>query len=168
MKPLLIIVMLVLVGVLVFVQTRPKTEPASPPSPSIQAGAAAWQGDIPEGTTLVPKGQARLNVQPMRRTDGNKVYLDFHITEEHGYMVDGVRVEFWYRYKDDDSDAWIEDSKRVDFFIRERLPFNETLVASTVLLNEEFEHLKLDLAATTTENWQVRIVDYNRAMQRAP
>jgi hypothetical protein len=168
MKPLLLLLVLLLgVGVYMLLVKEDPNAKSGPAQPVTQ-GVPIWEQPIPDGTELVDKKDVRLNVRAERRDANNKNLLDFHITEEHGYMVDGARVEFWYRFKDEDTDEWIEDSNRISHFIRDRLPFNDTLVTSTVLRPIEFRDLGADLATTTTENWGVRIIDFSRAMRKKP
>jgi len=177
--PIIIVLGLIVVGFVVyFVFVRDKgpqmttefsaiAEKAKVSDTSAAEGdTAPWEQDIPAGTKLVEKDAAppKLNVVAARRDEGAHSLLEFEISEEHGYMVDGILLEFWYRKKNEETGEWVKDSKRVGFFIKQRLGFNETIVDSTPLLDIEFEHLGIDLAATTTENWQARVVNYTRAM----
>lgn len=167
MKPLILIALL-LVGILLYTMLRTEPAPAPTAAPKLTQGDAIWDQPLPEGTEQLPEGAARVHVAVARRNEGGKNYLDFQLSEEHGYMVDGVRVEFWFRFKDEDTGEWIEDTNRIDHLIRERIPFNETLVSSTVLLDLDFRDQGIDLASTTTENWGARVVNYSRAMRRIP
>ena len=143
-------------------------EPSEPEQPESKATmhVPIWNQPIPAGTELLPDGTGKVNVTARRRTNGQQNLIEFEISEEHGYMVDGINLEFWYRFKDKDTGEWVDDTKMIGFFVKDRLPFNETLVPSTALLPIEFKHLGADLAASTAENWGVRVVDYHRAMKR--
>jgi hypothetical protein len=166
MKALLLLTLLIVAGVFLYMSFAPVPVPAPTPTPAAQQGDAAWQAPIPEGTELLPDGQARLHVRPVRSNENGKVLLEFHITEENGYMVDGIRVQFWPRLTNEATGERVDSPQRVDYFIRERLEFNDTLVASTALLEAEYEGLDIDLAATDSDDWGARVVGYVRAMRR--
>ena len=143
-----------------------KESKVMPEGPSEEEKTPLWEKEIPEGTKLV-EGDApppKLNVVASRRNEGPHSLLEFQVSEEHGYMVDGILLQFWYHEKDAETGEWIEDSKRIGYFVKKRLGFNETVVDSTPLLDVEFQHLGIDLSATTTENWLVSVASYARAM----
>ncbi|MCB9849527.1 MAG: hypothetical protein H6817_02345 [Phycisphaerales bacterium] len=171
MKPLILIVLLVaaVAGYLVFTSGSGSNPTTTAPQGSAQPTNALpiWQQPLPPNTELVPEGQAKLHVEVVRRNENNKAYLDFNISEEHGYMVDGVQVEFWFRFKDEDSGEWIESTNRNVFFVRERVPANETLVASTILRDMDYRNEGIDLPATVSEDWGARILEYTRAIMPA-
>ncbi|HNO77891.1 MAG TPA: hypothetical protein PKN33_07500 [Phycisphaerae bacterium] len=125
-----------------------------------------WEQPLPDNVKLVESGLAKINVKPVRRNEGERRMLDFHITEEHGYMVDGITVQFWYRFKDPESGDIIDDPHKVNYFVKDRLEANETLVQSTPLLELEFKHLGNErVTASTDENWVTRVIKYSRAME---
>jgi len=142
-------------------------EPSEPEQTESQATTHVpiWNQPIPAGTELLPDGAGKIGVTVRRRTNGQQNLIEFELSEEHGYMVDGINIEFWYRFKDTDTGEWVDDTKKIGFFVKDRLPFNETIVLATALLPIEFKHLGADLAASTGENWGARVVDYHRAMK---
>ncbi len=164
---ILLVVLVVLLGVAGYVAYVGKdAKPEVVPSEAV-VNTPLWQQPIPEGAKLVEEGLAKIHVKPVRRNEGNRNWMDFHITEEHGYMVDGITVRFWYRFKDKESGDWIDDVRKIDYFVKKRLGFNETLVESTPLMTLEFEHLGPEVAVSTGENWNVQVVKYSRAMEPA-
>ena len=165
MKGLLVIlVILVVVFVVVTLTGEDAEQAASAPAPE---NLPIWRQPIPPGTRLVDSADVDLNIEATRRDKGTQTLLEFRITEEHGYMVDGIRLNFWYRFQDDETGEWIDDPNEVEHFIKTRLGFNETLVDSTPLLDVEFRHLGSDLATSTTKDWGVRLVSIVRAMEPA-
>lgn len=161
-------VLLLLVGVLLYVTLGPKPAPSPTPTPVGEQSKLPWDQPAPAGTEPVANGDVRLHVSAERRNENGRINLDFHVTEEHGYMVDGVRLYFWYRFKDEDSGEWVDDALRIDHLIRDRLGCNETLVASTIILDAEYRDRGIDLAATTSENWGVQVIGFARAMRCTP
>lgn len=135
------------------------------PTESPEIHTPIFEQPIPAGTELVTDGSVKLNVQHRRVTNGSQEKLEFTITEEHGYAVDGTHLAFWYRSKNDKGE-WVDDPKEIGFFVKDRLGFNDTLTVSTALIPLEFEHLGIDLGATTDENWGVRVKDPGRVMKK--
>ncbi len=161
MKVLIVIlVALLAVGGYVYVQNQspPPPTPTSAPAP-----IPVWQQPLPDNMQKVDEGNVDISITPVRVNKGKQAVLEFHITEKHGYMVDGIKLRFWYKFKDEDSGEWIEDTKKISHFVNKRLEPNETLIDSTVLIEAEFKHLAIDLTATATENWSVEFEDYMRA-----
>jgi hypothetical protein len=143
-----------------------KSDAPMQPTPSPKINTPIWEQPIPEGMTLLPEdAPVKLRIKWERVNRGSQARIEFHITEESGYMVDGVELIFWYRSKND-AGEWVEDGRPVNFFVPDRLMPGETVVTSTPLLHAEFVHLNTDLAATTTENWLAEIVGYRRAMEK--
>jgi len=168
MKALVLLVLL-LVGVGLYMFLKPANSAApnnatNTPSSHTQV-VPIWEQDVPDDMEVVAEGEAVVHVRPVRRNANGKPYMDLHLTEEHGYAVDGIQVQFWYQFKDEDTGELIEDPKKVTFFIKDRLPANETLVASTVLLPVEFRNSGIDLPTTTTEDWGAKVIAIKRAMK---
>ncbi len=163
---ILIGVLAVLLGAAVYMtMTGTSSTPEAAPQQT-ESNVPLWQQPIPEGTKLVESGLAKINVKPVRRNEGDRCVMDFHVTEEHGYMVDGITVKFWYKFKDAESGDVIEDPHTINYYIKGRLGFNETLVESTPLLDLEFNHLNFDeVRASTGDNWGTSVVKYARAME---
>jgi hypothetical protein len=163
---ILIAVLALLLGVAAYVTLTAKDVKDDVPAGQVQSQVPIWQQPIPEGTKLVESGLAKINVKPVRRNEGDRYWMEFHVTEEHGYMVDGITVQFWYRFKDAESGDMIDDPHKVGYFVKGRLGFNETLVESTPLLDLEFEHLGRErLEASTGANWGTKVIKYSRAME---
>ncbi len=163
----LVVILIVLVIAFVYV-TRTEKSPQDMPEPvGEDTKQGYWEKPIPEGTRLVTDRTPKFNVEVVRRNEGTQPVLEFHITEEHGFMVDGISVEFWFRFKDDDTGEWIDDTKTIKYLCRARLGFNETLVDKTVLLDTEFQHLGIDLLSTTSDNWGAQVVEWMRVMEPA-
>jgi hypothetical protein len=160
-----IVLILALVGALVYQNTQSKQ--AAAPTPTPQLNTPEWDSGIPANAKEVKGRTPKINVVTVRRNNGTQSVLEFHITEEHGYMVDAIQLRFNYRFQDPETGDWIQDPKRIDYFVNQRLGFNETLVANTVLLDMEFQHLGIDLSATTTENWEVEVIGFGRVMEPA-
>lgn len=149
-----------------FACDKSKQAATEPPSPT--TAPPVWEEPIPAGWTEIKDKPVNVKVDWVRTNKGQQNILEFHLTEEHGYAVDGVNLEFWYRFKSEKGDEWVDDAKRVGFFVRERLMPKQTLVASTVLLPIEFKHIGPDLAASTRDNWGVECVGHLRAMEPGP
>ncbi|GJM25754.1 MAG: hypothetical protein DHS20C16_21690 [Phycisphaerae bacterium] len=163
---ILIAVLALLLGVAAYVTLTARDVEDDVPTGQVQSNIPIWRQPIPEGAKLVESGLAKINVKPVRRNEGDRYKIDFHVTEEHGYMVDGITVQFWYRFKDSESGDVIDDPHKVNYFVKGRLGFNETLVESTPLTDLEFEHLGRErLGASTGENWGTKVVKYARAME---
>ncbi len=164
---ILIPVLAVLLGVFAYIKFAMEDAPQEEDSPPAQSVVPIWQQPIPQGTKLVEAGLAKINVKLVRRNEGDRYWMDFHVTEEHGYMVDGITVQFWYRFQDEESGDIIADPHKVNYFVKQRLGFNETLVESTPLLELEFNHIARErVGASTGENWGTRVIKYVRAMEK--
>ena len=165
----LVVLLLVLAAVVgyMYVINPSASNPTPEPVEEAQTHQAYWEEPIPAGTELVEKTLPRFNVVTVRRSDTPQNILEFQITEEHGFMVDGIRIEFWYCFVDDETGELIEDVNSVEHVCTKRLGFNETLVDSTPLIDDEFRYLGIDLAETTSENWKARVMDFARAMKPA-
>ena len=159
---IVILVALLAVGGYVYVQNQSPTPPTPTSKP---APLPIWDQPLPDNLQEVEGKNVNINITPVRVNKGKQAVLEFHITEEHGYMVDGIKLRFWYKFKDEDSGEWIEDTRKISHFVNKRLKANETLVDSTVLISAEFDHLAIDLTATTTENWSVEFENYMRAAE---
>lgn len=162
---IVIAVLAMLLGVAAYFTLTAKEDTGEDSQPAPVSVKPLWEQPIPEGTRLVKDGLPKVNVKAVRRNEGNRSWIDFHLTEEHGYMVDGITVRFWYRFKDEESGDIINDTHRVRYFVKQRLESNATLVESTPLLDLEFEHLGKVVTASTSENWGCEFVDYVRAME---
>ncbi len=162
---ILIAILAMILGVAAYFTLTAKETPEDDVQSEVVVNVPIWEQPIPEGTRLVDKGLAKINVKTVRRNEGNRSWMDFHVTEEHGYMVDGITVRFWYRFKDAESGDIINDTHRVDYFVKNRLEPNATLVESTPLLDLEFEHLGPVVTGSTNENWDCQVVTYVRAME---
>ena len=164
MKGLLAILVLLAIVYLVVTFTGDDGEQAAAtPAPKT---LPLWDQPIPDGTRLVDNDRVSVNVEATRRNKGNQMLLEFRITEEHGYMVDGIRLNFRYRFQDEESGEWIDDVNAVEHFITERLDFDGELVDSTPLLDTEFKHLGSDLKASKSDDWGVEVIAFVRAMER--
>ncbi len=158
-----IVIIVLAAAAAVFFMNAGKTAPA--PVSTAQTIVPIYEQPIPEEWQKVEGKPVNINVTPVRVNKGSQAILEFHMSEEHGYAVDAINLEFTYRYKDDDSGEWIQAGRPVGYFVKKRLEFNETLVDNTVLLSVEFEGVVPDLQATTVDNWTVRVLDYGRAME---
>ncbi len=161
----LIAVLLVAVGIAVAYSLYTKDAPVHPPADKSQ-NLPIWRQPLPAGTVPVPAEQVKLNVRIERRDQGDRHEVVFYINEEHGYLVDGIRLHFWYRFKDEDTGEWIDDINRVEHFVRDRLEFNETLVTSTTLRKPDYPGLGVDVMTTTTDDWGVAVVNFERAARK--
>jgi hypothetical protein len=135
------------------------------PTPSPVINTPIWEKEAPAGWQEITDKPVNVQVDWERVQKGSQSLLQFHLTEEHGYMVDGISLEFWYRFKDEKTGAWVDDPKKIGFFVPNRLEPKKTLVASTPLLDIEFKHLGADLGASKKENWGVKYVANMRAME---
>jgi len=175
MNAKLIVLIFVAAGLAVFFVTRKANDAdntnaggaATEESSAPNANLPYWEQPLPSGYKLLEEGKSpKFDVRCVRVFDKPQDILEFHVTEEHGWAADGVRIEFWYRFKDADSGEWIEDTMNaVAHVARKRLDFNDTLVDFTTLLPIEYRHLKLDPGETDSENWQAKVVDYARVME---
>jgi hypothetical protein len=171
MNAKLIVLIVVAAGLAVFLFTRKTgdnttiTEATSQP----KSNTAYWNEPLPSGYKLLEDGKTpKFDVECVRIFDKPQDILEFHVTEEHGWAADGIRLEFWYRFKDEDSGEWIDDKMNaVAHVARKRLDFNETLVEFTTLLPIEYRHLKINLGDTNSENWHAEVVDWARVMEPA-
>ncbi|HRX85581.1 MAG TPA: hypothetical protein P5572_11235 [Phycisphaerae bacterium] len=164
MKPL-IIVLVLLVGVLAYTLLKPSADQSAATSTAPTLNKPIWEQPIPEGTELVPAGEAAINVRVGRRNENNKALIDFDLSEEHGYAVDGIRLT--YRYVGaGNADKPAATSKAIGYLVPQRLDFDSTLKTSTVLMDVEFKDLDVDLAKTTAADWEATVVTYERAIRR--
>lgn len=164
---ILIVVLALLLGVTAYVTWNSKDATSKLDSPPAQSHVPIWEQPLSEGVKLVESGLAKINVKLVRRNEGDRYWMDFHVTEEHGYMVDGVTVQFWYRFKDRESGDIINDPHKVNYFVKNRLGSNATLVESTPLLELEFQHIALErIGASTGANWGSKVIKYSRAMEQ--
>jgi len=168
MKPLLVILILVAcaLGYVAFTQEKPDTEEATSTVKAQDTIVPYWEEPLPDNLKLLDRDeQPRFNVVCERVNANSQNKIRFHITEEHGFLADAIRLEFWYRFYDEDSGEWIDTDSRVAHVARERLEANDTLTEETVLLPIEYRRLGIDLAATTSDEWQAEVVSWARAMQ---
>lgn len=169
MKPATTIVLaIVAVALAVYVFTRPKTAPTENSIPVHETQTPYWEEELPPTMKLLsPDKSPRFNVLCERVMTTAQNTLAFHITEQHGYAADGVRIRFWYQFQDEDTGEWIEAGNKVDHVARKRLELNGTLVEQTALLDIEYRELGINLAATTSENWKAEVVEWARVMEPA-
>lgn len=164
---ILISILAMVLGVVAYFTLAGKSTTTEESQPVAASNVPIWEQPIPDGTKLVTEGLARINVKLVRRDEGNRNWMDFHITEEHGYMVDGITIRFWYQFKDEESGDLIADTHTVDYFVKNRLEPNATLVESTPLLDIEFSHLGTAMPVSTSDNWVAQVVAFSRAMEPA-
>ncbi len=163
---IIIAVLAVLLGAAAYLTLTASDAPDDGVVQPAKSQVPVWEEPIPEGTKLVEAGLAKIHVKPVRRNEDDRCWIDFHITEEHGYMVDGINLKFWYRFKDTESGDIIEDPYKIGYFVKTRLGFNETLVESTPLLEIEFKHIdRAEIAATIGDNWGTQVTKYGRAIE---
>lgn len=169
MKPATTIVLaLVAVGLAIYLFTRPKTETTTSSIPVHVTQTPYWEDELPPNMKLLsPDRRPKFNVVCERVMTTAQNTLAFHITEQHGFAADGVRIRFWYQELDEDTGEWVPKGSKVDHVARKRLEFNGTLVEQTALLDIEYQELKIDLAATTSENWKAEVVQWARVMEPA-
>lgn len=170
MNPKIIVLLLIAAGLAVFLFTR--KPPAADDSGRAQPANIKipyWEEELPPGYKELGEGKTpKFNVVCERIHDKPQTILQFHVTEEHGWAADGLRIEFWYKFKDEDGGEWIEDTDpkgRVAHVARERLEFNETLTEFTSLLPIQYRHLNLDPKDTDSENWKAEVVGWVRVME---
>jgi hypothetical protein len=127
-----------------------------------------WEKPLPPGARELKKSDPtpKFTVVTRRRDVGKQARLEFEITEEHGYLVDGIRVFFWYREEDPETGEWKRDERRIEHFIKDRLNFNDTLVTSTTPREIEFRHIGVPVSETTSDNWEAEVVHFFRAAVR--
>jgi len=167
MNAKLVVLGLIAAGLAVFLVTRKNPGPQNTgPAEPANRKLPYWEEPLPPGYKLLGEGKTpKFHVVCERIMDKPQDILQFEITEEHAWAADGIRINFWYRFKDPDSGEWIEDTHRVAHVARERLDFNQTLIEFTTLLPIEYRHLGLDPGETTTENWRAEVVEWARVME---
>lgn len=162
----LVVVLVVLVAIGGYMLLGGNSADKAPSPTPVAVVAPIWEQPLPAGMELVPEKDVALKVQHTRRNDKGKVILDFEISEEHGYAVDGINVGFAYIGKDAKPEGGAEvESPVVVYFVPERLEAGKKLAASTVLVDLEYQDLNLDLPSTKTEDWESDIVSFSRAMR---
>lgn len=104
-----------------------------------------------------PDEDPELDVTCELTYEGPRAVLNFTVTERHGWYVDHIYVEFWY-VEEDENGELRQIGDPVQHLCKKYLDFDDTLRDNTTLLDVEFEELD---GFGTTENWRVRVADYN-------
>lgn len=112
-----------------------------------------------------PPEPVELSVQVWTDPDDGKNRLYYEINEAHGYYVDTLDLEFWY--KDDDEVTGPENSPLiVPVHLNKYLEANDTLRGHVEVVWAELQQVGGRFG--TTENWDARVVHYHRARLKTP
>jgi len=122
-----------------------------------------WERPLPEGS-VDPPVHEEFDVQVEFRHEGPRNVVYFFITERHGFLADGVYVDFWHQHQDPDTGEWVQDSPPISFLCRQRLEFGGSLTDNTTLTELELEEIHTDLGAS--ENWAARVPGCRRIKAR--
>jgi hypothetical protein len=177
MKPLLVLLVLIAAALAVYLVSTRTSAPtgAMPPGANPTGGdlqptstKGDWEGDFP-GMKEIDPALAEFDVQIERRNEGPQYRLYFHVTEKNGHAAAGITVAFWYRYKDDDTGQWVDHPKQITFFMKKPLMPNQTLTDYTTLWEAEWRDQVdfKEVVASTSENWQGKVVNCMRLMTKA-
>jgi len=157
-KPLLIVLLVILAGLLVYmfafrqeVDTRPDL-PLEQPSPT----------PVPVAIDGVETEEPpEFNVEVATKEVGARKVLEFVITEAHGWAVDKVYVRARYGKIDPDTGEFESDMQYpVEMLCRDIIDFGKPLVAETTLTSFELTQTNGELGGP--ENWEVTIYQWGR------
>jgi len=166
-----LIILLAVAGVLAVALAL---RPAKPPPPAFEGtiaddknrdrkeldllGTRLWLRELPGEE---PPEPPILHIDVAVDTSSGKNRLVYNITEEHGYYVETLWVDFWY--KDAEHPTKEESLLVVTHPIENYVKANETLTGCIELNPAELEDVGGDIG--TTENWGARI--YRKEGSRA-
>ncbi len=113
---------------------------------------------------LEPDTDPDFHVGVELRWDNQKAILDFTISESHGWYADYLYIDFWY-VEEDENGELRQIGDPVTYMCHNYLPFGETLVEYTTLLDIEFDQID-DFG--TTENWRARVGTWDKVLAPKP
>lgn len=143
--------------------------------------------DEEEGSTLSPDEQARLDMlksslasrdlpgeEPPEKPEfqvqvevnqtSGKNRLDFWVTETHGYFVETLKMQIWYKTN---PDMELEDSSfHIEQHFEAFITAGETLKLCMELVPAELRHVGDGMGVS--ENWGARVTYYHRARVENP
>lgn len=152
-----IVAVVIVLGLAIFVYTQRKSveaQDANDNTPVTEKFDQEPKFLDPTIQGVEPATAPKINVGLELRHEGLRNVLYFTVTEEHGWYVDHVYIEFWYVQTDENG----EERKLGDpvvYLCHNFLGYGKTLVEGTTLLDVEFPELEGNYG--TTENWRARI-----------
>ncbi|HEY3243928.1 MAG TPA: hypothetical protein VGM03_11315 [Phycisphaerae bacterium] len=165
-----LILLVALIAVVTYAVIRLRTAPNAPREEedlsSMPATAALppWEQPDPPNSRN-PDVTPEFDLQVELHREGPRNVLYFYITERHGFLADGILVEFWHQRLDPATGEWIQDGTKIGYQCRGRLDFGGSLVENTTLTELEMSEVG-DVG--TSENWQARVAACLRVKARAP
>jgi len=111
-----------------------------------------------------PGEKPEFQVQVEVNQTSGKNRLDFWVTETHGYFVETIKLEIWYKEK---PDMELEDSPfHIEQHFEAYITAGETLKLCMELVPAELRHVPQGMGVS--ENWGARVGYYHRAREENP
>jgi len=162
-KPLLIVLVLVLIGLAAYTLLGTRSE-VVPEVPETTVKPNSFEAEPENGIETDELPEFQVQVTPKKVGGQNK--LEFAMTEAHGWWVNHIYVEAWYRELNEETGEWERKMERpVQYLCKDVLRFNETLVEETTLTDPELDDIGGDPG--TTENWEGRIYKWHKIFKKA-
>ncbi len=131
------------------------------PQDVIDGKKMLYQWDLP-GEDPPDELEFDLNVWVDDADDKNRLY--FSISEVHGYYVESLNLDFYYKST---ADTTYEDSKlRLPVYINNYIKAGETFTDFVEVVDAEIDSVTDDIGST--ENWGVEVTGYGRAREKNP
>ncbi len=144
---------------------------SNPPAPPNVNQAPKYVDPDAASKGVEPDSPPEHNVDVELRFEGEKAFIDFTISEAHGWYTDHMYIDFWYVRQDDNGD-WHQVGDPVRYMCHNYLKFGETLVEYTTLYDLEFPELDVDDGGRvdwgTAENWRARVGEYGQVLAPKP
>ena len=113
-----------------------------------------------------PAEEAEFDVQVEVDTTGQKRRLYFYLTEAHGYYVETIDIDFYYKPTPDTE--YEESPLVVPVHLDEYLKANEVGEGCIEVVHAELDDVSEEITMGTSENWEAVVVDYGRARAENP
>jgi len=169
MNARIIILIFLAGGLAVYMAVKPKADPKQQMEEEISEQTQArrecdkllWLRDLPgEAPEVEPELDVAISV--VEGVGTNQLAFDF--TEAHGFYVESLYVDFWYKPTPDTEKA---DSRlQMSYPFDDYIEANETKRLCLEVVNVELERVGGEMG--TDENWGVELTRYGRARATNP
>jgi len=163
MKPRLIILIVMAAGLAAAFAVRSSSPPKAGEGEKETGdeGKMVWQFELP-GEEPEEEADFDVNVRVDTSTGKNRLVLE--ITEVHGYYVEYLVADIWYRgaKETEEAGSLLTLTHRMNRYLKA----NETLVECLELVPRELSFVGGTIG--TSEDWEAEITSYNRARAANP